>query len=75
MGATVSVSIIYVSKQLNLGRGLGRSTYIAMLGEALGASYGNIAIVVAAALLRRLSPLLRIHDVRFVEVMMPSWQC
>lgn len=43
-------------------------TFIAMLCEALGTSYGDIPIlVVPTALLRRRTPLLRKHDMRFLE--------
>lgn len=68
MGAIGGVSILHVSKQPLVGEYSRQLAYIAMLGEAFGASYGDILVLVPTTLLRRLRPLLRKHDVRSLEV-------
>lgn len=51
------------SGQDRAGQGrAGQAAYVAVLGEALRASYGNVSIVIAAAFLGGHVPLLSKHD-------------
>lgn len=63
--ATATVSMVGISIEWRVRGGHftweTRRAYIAMLCEALCASYGDIAVVVPATLLRLLSPLLERH--------------
>lgn len=63
-GAIAAVSVVRISIRRESRRTSSwetRRAYIAMLCEALCASYGDIAVVVPATLLRLLSPLLERH--------------